>query len=435
MFSRLKAITGSQGLRQSAFFSLGNFIAYGISAVALLLISRKVGPVLFGEFWLSVGFLTILSKLQTFGLPIALQKLIGPVHQKTSQVQRLFQHSLGLLSLSILLGAVAGFVVTGILNNFLLLHYPQLLYFSILGASVTAVFEQVITYHQAIHRFDRAVTMMVLQAVLKLGVAGIFLSLPTITLPTLFLWFYLTPIVSVIFGLLTARFSELKKSFSISAIFTLDAVVVRRFWRIATHAVVMAVGLGMMEYVDIFLLQRYTTATETGLYSGVSQFALAITLIGQSVAGVLNARVSRYHAWPDLSAYLRKVPVLLVATIASFLIFVPFAGQLVFFTLGENYQSATPALIGLVLAALFFCATIPLGAVMYLQESADYFSISTLLLLVIQIGGGALFIPTGGLLAAVVVRVVSRAVVFIYALVSVLVFLRRKYSIVLSKPS
>jgi O-antigen/teichoic acid export membrane protein len=133
---------------------------------------------------------------------------------------------------------------------------------------------------------------------------------------------------------------------------------------------------------------------------------------------------------------LKKVPLLLVGAGVGFVAFLPFARLTVLYTLGENYLPAVPILVGLIAAAVIFAATIPLAAIMYIdEERSEYFSISTLLMILVQVGGGFLLIPQFGVDAAVGVRVASRVVVFAYTVFAVLSFLRRKYSTVLSKPS
>lgn len=430
MTSQLKQVLSSEGLKQSFFFTAGNLGAYAISAISLLLISRSLGPVNFGEYWVGVAFLTILAKLQTFGLPTAMQKLVGKVHSDKAAVQKIFQHSMVLLGASVSVGAVLGIVAATLMSSVLELQHPTILYGAVLCASITAIFEQISVFHQVTHNFFTAVAMLVLQALGKLGVAAVFLLTGHLSVAALFTLFYLVPVLSIAFGM-----SHIPEKIKLHPR-AMDKALVRKFTAIVPHTVLMAVGLALMDYSDVFLLKKFTTTTETGLYGGVSQFALAIALIAQAVGGVLNSRVNRYHRATDLFAYLKKVPLLLVGAGVGFVAFLPFARLIVLYTLGESYLAAVPILVGLIAAAVIFAATIPLAAIMYIdEERSEYFSISTILMILVQVGGGFLLIPQFGVEAAVGVRVASRVVVFAYTVFAVLSFLRRKYSTVFSKPS
>ena len=430
MLSRVfTKLTTSEGVKQSLFFSVGNFGAFGISAVALLLVSRKLEPALFSEFWIGYAFLTILAKFQSLGLPTALQKLAGKVYADNRFVHHLFEQSIVLLSISVGVGAVLGILVASQLNTLLGTTEPNLLYIAVGCASLTAFFEHFAAYHQVKHHFFIAAAMLALQAVAKLGIAGLFLLTGALSVATLFGLLYSMPVFSVVLGYFFLSDRKVLPT-------KLDEKMMKKFLHIVPHTVFMAIGLAVMEYVDVFFIRKFGTATETGLYGGVSQFALAVTLVAQAVGNVLNARVSRYDHWSDLSAYLWKVPFLLVGGAVGYLCFLPLANSVVHIVLGESYASGGTILVGLVTAAVIFAATLPLAAILYLdQDRSEYFSISTLLMMIIQVGGGLLFIPSYGTAGAVVIRVISRVVVFLYTLFAVVSFLRRKYSIVRSSPS
>lgn len=73
---KLIGLLSSQGLRQSFVVVVGNTAATAISAIALIVISRLLGPSAFGEF--SVGFAVVLIMIRfcDLGLNSALQKYI-----------------------------------------------------------------------------------------------------------------------------------------------------------------------------------------------------------------------------------------------------------------------------------------------------------------------------------------------------------------------
>jgi len=70
----IRLLVLSPGLRQSFLLIGGSLFAGVFSAIALILISRHLGPVLFAEFTVGYSLLVIITRIQGLGLNVALQK-------------------------------------------------------------------------------------------------------------------------------------------------------------------------------------------------------------------------------------------------------------------------------------------------------------------------------------------------------------------------
>src|SRR3989339_1431779 len=67
----------SQGFRSAGLMTIGNISSTGLSAVAMIIFSRLLGPSDFGVFSVLFSLLLILSKLGDFGVNIAVQREIA----------------------------------------------------------------------------------------------------------------------------------------------------------------------------------------------------------------------------------------------------------------------------------------------------------------------------------------------------------------------
>lgn len=77
ILSQLSHLRKSKGLQQSLLMVIGNTMATGISAVSLMLISRLLGPSLFGEFSVGFALMMILKVVSDGGLSAATLKFAG----------------------------------------------------------------------------------------------------------------------------------------------------------------------------------------------------------------------------------------------------------------------------------------------------------------------------------------------------------------------
>jgi O-antigen/teichoic acid export membrane protein len=163
----------STGLRQSALTIVGNTAATGISAIALIIISRLLGPTQFGEF--SVGFAIVLmvSRLNDAGLSATLLKYTAnePDHKQANLVLSLTTRYK--LVLSVMIVAI-GLLLIPWLSQVLNFHHPDLLAASFIFGVVTVYYEQLLAALQSFHEFTKAVIVNAIQSATKLAAVFIF---------------------------------------------------------------------------------------------------------------------------------------------------------------------------------------------------------------------------------------------------------------------
>ncbi len=409
----IKSVLMSPGLRQSIVLIGGTILASGISAIALILVSRKLGPTLFAEFTVGYSLLAILAKVQSLGLSVAMQKIAGKYFHHPeweNKLSTLLQVGTRINILIILGSTLIGLIIAVPFAK--LLHFPSstIILGSFLFASVTMLFDYVTTVLQIIHKFTQTVLLFFIQSISKfiLTLAIIFTHFNSVT--GLFYLFYGIPALAVCFS---PKFLPPKVKIWPPKN---DPEIQTQLWQVMRHSIILTATVGIIEYLDILFVQRYTTQFQTGLYGGLLELGNAITLVGFSLAAVLNARVARYHQITELNSFIKKGVGIFCLTIIGFILYLPFNHLSIQLTIGSQYLPGEAYLPWLMLSGFILIMSVPFAALFYSFDQPRYFSISGIGQILITIIGGFIFIPKYGINGAIWVKLTSRAFLLIFTL-------------------
>ena len=412
----------SSGVIQSLLMVSGNIVAQCIAAVSLIVITRQLGPVAFGEFSVAFAILIILTKINDFGLTTVLHKFAAQ-EKSVSRVNAIFSYTIKLKLIGVSIIWITGLIVYQKLAIVLHITNQNLILAAFLLSSATVLYEQLQAMLQSIHSFSNSVIINIFQASVKLlAVYLLFLILVKNSLYP-FILYTAAPIIPVICSLyfLPKWFHVFHSRF--------PAIPKAQIRNVAFHAAVGIISIGIIENSDVLFVQRYLTSYETGLLGGVSRIALLFNLISYSLATVLNPRVARYTQQRDLQKYLLKAWLVSVLCIVGFLIYIPFSQLVIDVTIGHEYIQGTGILNILIAAACISIATVPFTAVFFSFDKPWYFSLSGLAQLIIIVFGNYYFIPLYGIAAAAWIKLIAKlAVLVVTAYISMyLVHSKKKY--------
>ena len=400
----------SVGVKQSAFSIVGNFLATGISALAIILISRQLGPEVFGEFSVGFSISLILVRIVDLGLNTAVLKIAGMQSQEHRLVNVFTETLIYKIFLIICLAAIGAFVYIPFANA-LHFHQPLILLLSFSIGLITAIYEHLLTILQALHKFTYSVAINFIQASAKLIGTVFFFLFSIRDSVIIYSWYVIAPIFPV---LLWKFFAPKSISFSFKQ---RELREFKQVFSIAKHSAVAFVSAGIIENIDVLFLQHYLSTYETGLYSGVSRIAMVFALIAYSLSNVLNARVSKYRDINNLSVYLKKCWIIAGLSVLAFLFFIPISSFLIYITIGPQYMDGVRSLLLLTASSFLTLATVPFMALFYSFKNNSYFSVSGLFQLGITLGGNYLLVPAFGLDGAAWTRLASRVVLFLFTII------------------
>lgn len=372
----------------------------GLSALAIILISRTLGPTAFGEFSVGLAISVILSKINDLGLSIALQKLAK--NEDHEQNNALFSETTKIKLVAGVVIAVIGIVLGQWLSDVLKLSSPWIIYGSFTLSLATVFFEHLQAVLQSLHRFMGTVVLMIAQSTLKLLFAVFFFWQQASTAPLVLISYLLAPALPLIaYTKLLPQWVKIKLQNN-------TAHVRPEVFRVAQHSLVTLLATTLIENSDILFVQQALSSYETGLLGGVSKIALFFNIIAFSLSSVLNPRVARYHNKHDLRNFILKGLLLLPVVALGFLAILPFTSLLIRFSVGSEYLAVASILILLNLAAFITIAAAPFVALFFSYDAPWFFSLSGIVQIIIILVGNLIFVPEFGLEAAAWTRVVAR---------------------------
>lgn len=417
-YQKVMQLASRQGIQQSVITIVGSMSASLAAAIALLLLTRQLGPVAFGQFSVGFSLLAILMRLNDWGMTTVLQKY-GSVKEDNQALNDLFSWVTSVRLLSWIATVIMGLVSYQWLAAQLRFDQPLIILFAFLLTPIASWAEHSWSMLQALHRFTQVAVTNALQGLLKILIALGFLVSAS-TNPTLLLILY-SAAPAVPFFWLGFTFPKWLK-LSLRKFSHAESSELRK---LAFHAAVAFVIAGVVENIDILFVQKYLTTYEAGLLAGISKIALLFSVIAYALSTVLNPRVARYSAHKDQQAFIKKAWLILMLSIAGWFLLIPISGLLIQVTIGPQYLPGAPYLVLLLAASILTIAVVPFTALFYSINRPWFFSVTAVVQLVIILVGNIGFVPELGLAAAVWTRLIARAVLLGLTLLLVCFYFRQ----------
>lgn len=417
---KIKKFNKNSGIVQSSFTIIGNMLATGLSAIAIILITRILGPEKFGIFTVGFSIILILTKINEVGLNTPVVKFASGSESKE---ERNIIYSLAIkykliISLIIALIGVIGSNAIAKLINF---PEPTVIALAFTIGLITVYYEQLLAILQSLHRFPQAVAINALQASSKLvlAIALLFSGFHQVWL--VFVAYVASPLLPIVLSKkLLPKWVKINLKED-------NREARNRLFSLAKHSSIALISAGIIENVDVLFLQKNLTTYETGLYGGVSRIAMIFALVAYSLGNVLNARVAKYKSKEHLQKYLKKSMGVVVLAILGFLAFIPLGKTVIFLTIGPEYYTGIDVLLILTGSSFLAIAAIPFIALFYTLKADWYFSVGGILQLAIVLIGNAVFVPLYGLEAAAWTRLITRTFLFVFTTITGLLMYRKYY--------
>lgn len=413
----MSALESQTGILSILLLSVGNVTGMVISAVALILYSRYLGPTDFGIFSVAFAFMQIVIRLADFGTNMAAERSIARAYDNTPLRDGLIRTTLYLKTLSF--GFI--FCLLWLLSPWIthtLLHIEDLalIRLAVFLSFGTIIFEYAVLVFQATQRFDLVARITVAQGVGKLLFSIILMWQGLLSSFWGLLIYGLLPGIGALLGFLQNPLPSL----SLPSTWRIH---LRQILSVTKWTSVAAIALTIADNLDILMVQSLMSSYHAGIWSGAVRIATFANLVGWSIGAVLNVRVARYGAEHHLGAYLKKAWKLAVAVFYLVLLTIPLAKLAIITTIGSSYLDVMFPLQILLLSIAISAATVPYIALFYVFDSPQYYAISGLIQIVLLIAGDYYLIPLFGLSGSAWVRVGMRLVLLIFTLT----YARRAY--------
>lgn len=401
----------SQGITSILVLGGGGVFGTIISAIALILFSRFMGPTEFGLFSAAFAAMQIVVRVGDLGTNMATERAIARVYGRDNHLaDRLMRVGLWLKAVNFLACAVLGWLVAPQIGSLLHIDSVVLIRSAILLASGTIFFEYTTLVFQATHHFGMVARITIAQAVGKLVFGLILIWQGILHAGTGMLVYGLLPGL----GALTAWFKHPLTSFALPASWRKDLA---QILAVAKWTGLAALAATLADNIDTLMVKSFMTSYDTGIWSGAVRIAAFASLVGWSIGSVLNIRVAKYHDPEHLKTYLGKAWKLALLSFFGIFICLPLAGFSIWVTIGSAYSVATAPLQILLIASGLAAATSPYVALFYLFDRPQYYAIAGFISTAVLLPGDYFAIPAFGLMGAAWIRVVVRIAVLLFTLI------------------
>lgn len=407
MSSFIAKLRQSEGLKHSLLTIFSYTFASGFSALAVILISRLLGPTSFADFSVAFSLSLILNRFNDFGLSIVIQKYVGGDwrhHKISSYLSLLLKYRL-ILSISIIL---FGLAFSNQVATYLQIENPILIPLTFIFSISVSYFESAQITLQSLGKFKLAAYNYLFPSLIKFALA-LVVFLMQIKNTELILSIYL---LSTLPSILIAEL--LKPSwikYQLNQNFNKEKPKVLSLLQ---HSAFAVIATGVIENIDIIFAKHYLSAYETGLLAGVNRIAMLLYVVAYALANVLNPRVAVYRKKHDLDAFLKKAWGITALAVFGFFVSLPFAPLLIHWTIGPEYIGGNGILNVLLAAGFLSIAVIPFISTFYAFKNNNYFSLSAILQLTIILVGNFYFVPKFGLDASVYTRLITRSALLLF---------------------
>ncbi len=411
-------LRGSSSLASIFVLGGGNVIGTIISALALILFSRFMGPVEFGLFSAAFAAMQIVVRISDLGTNMATERQVARVHAQNPELSdRLLRSALYFKGIAFLILLSLGWVLAPWLAGKLNIPSVALVRSAFLLSAGTIFFEFSTLVFQSTARFALVARITIAQAIGKLLFGAIFIWQGLLQSTQALLIYGLLPGIGALLGWKRNTLSSLK----LPKTWALD---LKTILSVAKWTGIAALAATAADNIDTLLVQSFMSSYDTGIWSGAVRIATFAGVIGWSVGSVLNVRVARYHDRAHLNEYLKKSWKISLAILFGLVLTIPLARFAIELTIGSAYLEGTTSLQVLILAAGLSGAAAPYVALFYLFDKPEYYAITGIMQTLILVAGDLIFIPTHGLIGAAWVRVIVRLTVLVFTLI----YARRAYA-------
>lgn len=411
----------SQGTHQSLIVIIGTLFSTGFSALALIIISRLLGPSEFGEFSVGLAISLMLNRIADMGLSYSIQRYASKSTNVDEQ-NRIYSYTTRIKLIAIVIIAILGVISYRWLSNLLHFNNPEIVLVSFLLSSCTVLYEQLQAILQSLHRFKQIVFINITQSSSKLIGSLLFFVSGLSSATSLLSLYLLTPLLPVLaFFMWVPRSVKLHLNTTFGKEQSLMSSM-------AKHSAVMFISAGIVENVDVLFVQTYVSTFDAGLFSGISKISLLLMVIAYSLGNVLNPRVARYTEAAHLNAFIRKAWLVVLACIVGYSVSILLGQHVLLYTLGSEYMSGTSILNILLASSFITIATMPFIAVFFSIDSPWYFSLVGIVQLVTTLLGNIFLVPELGMTGAAWTRLITKAVAFIITVLLAKKMISKKYA-------
>lgn len=416
MITKIKSVITGKTARNLYITFFGNGINQVTGFVAVILVSRNLGPTNFGLFSLAFGFFMTASKFTDLGVNLAMSRFVAlhnkdtwPPYAKLALLVKL------ILTVATTLGGflLAPYLSITVFHNSDLIPLIRLASLSLVGIMALDFYTSLT---QALGKFGQSTVVQGGAALFKIVAIVTVIILGATSTNSFFLVYLLSPVIGAIVGYFINPRNYLSSKY--------EGAQKKELTSFSLWLGIAALLGSLGSYLDVFMVGNRLSIYDVGVYSAASRISQLVSLVQTPLGMVLSIRSASFIEERHLRQFYKKTILLAVALVALVVIVWPLSQFIIVATVGEAFVGSITVFRILMIAAVVSAATTIVNSNFYGRNRPEYFAFSSVIYLVIFYFANAYFIPILGAAGAAYGNLVASFVGLVFS-VSYLQFARR----------
>ncbi len=393
----------------------GNIVAQGIGFLAIIIISRDLGPEQYGIFSLLLAIFTVATQVSDFGVSTSYVKYVSENLSKAKEIFVTVILSKVMLSLLVI---TTLYFSSGFISDFFFesREYKRLIEIIAIAILFHAFFAVIVSHFQAVQNF---------KIFAYLNIAHNFLKLLSVIIVTFafsqekHLDYFIITYAFVVVTLILAISLKNYRLFSYIKQFNLNYFI--QIYKLGFWIFLSSLATMIIMRLDIMMLQKMSTPSEVGYYSVAMNLAMIFPLIAVSLVATLLPKMEQFLKERSMREY---IFVVLSKTKYVVLIFIlleliaPFIIKLIF---GNIFSHSVKIFQILAFGMLIIVLTNPISILIYYINKARVATVINWIQLPINYIGNLILIPIFGASGAAL----STVIVYMVGSVSILMYINK----------
>jgi len=380
----------------------GNIVAQGIGFLAIIIISRDLGPEQYGIFSLLLAIFTVATQVSDFGVSTSYVKYVSEKLSKAKEIFVTVVLSKVVLSLLVI---SALYFSSGLISYFFFetRQYQGLIEIISIAIIFHAFFGVIVSHFQAVQNFKTFAYLNIAHNFLKLlSVIIVAFAFSQEKHLEYFILTYAFVVVALILAISLKNYRLFRyiKQFDFNYFIQIYKL---GFW-------VFLSSLAVIVYMrlDIAMLQKMSSSLQTGYYSAAMNLAMIFPLLINSIISTILPKMDQFLKKHTIKEYVRRILQKTKYLLPLFLFLEIFSPFLINIAFGIQYQNSIIIFQILLVAFIFALIVNPISLVFYSREKAYYLTILNWIQLPLHYFGNFLLIPLlGGVGAALSTVVIN----------------------------
>ncbi len=377
----------------------------------LIVLSRFLGPESFGRITVATSFMSLNTELSDMGTSVSVQRYGRQYinEGRTVQAQQVFDAALIIRTLAAIV-VVALVLAAGNFWSGAIFHgniETKLLQVSVIGVLGLSVVSFISNYYIACGKYTRNLLFIGIRAALiVVAIAATIFGLGQRSPTVLLLVFSLVPLL---YGALWL-WGLYRRELSFGGI---NFESWKRLLNFGKWVWLSSLSVMVISRIDIFMMARYTTPAETGIFSSAYRLSFFFSAVTSSVIAVLLPKVATYRTPKEFRDDIRRTTRMTIPLAAALLITIFFAGPVFLLLFGRGYQQGFPVFQVMVIGFIIGIVHHPIAVVLYAMDKAYIITALNFVQLLINYFGDLWAVPRWGGLGAAWVSCAMRLFGFI----------------------